>query len=91
MSTGFPLLDYAAARRSDPQESHDAAARVPVAERERQVMEALRAGPATMHEVAERLGMPLTSISPRFAPLFRKGLVRKCGRRDGRTVWEVVA
>jgi len=47
-------------------------------------------GDATSHELAERLGLSLVTVSPRLAPLRRKGLVVEAGRRDGRTVWRRV-
>lgn len=94
MSTG-PLFDFAAreyvakARRTDPQESHDAAARVNVGARERQVLEALMQGDATSYEVAARLGVTVERISPRFRPLEAKGKILRVGRKGGRTLWRV--
>lgn len=76
------------ARTSDPVTSHDAAARIDargladLVHRELQ-----RNGPATSHEVADRLGLSLVTASPRMKPLETAGRVVRDGRRDRRTVW----
>ncbi len=65
-------------RRSDPDTSY-AAAQSLTSWIETRVLEALAtAGPngLTSHETATILDLPLVSVSPRFAPLRRKGLVR---------------
>jgi DNA-binding MarR family transcriptional regulator len=72
------LLDGAYARRSDPHTAHEAAQRVNVTDLESVVLEALRAlGPSTSHEVAAHTGLDLVTVSPRFKPLEKKGLVRR--------------
>lgn len=83
-------LDFSArARRNDPQTSKDAAGRVDGVQLARRVLDALRAGGAgSSHEIADRLGMPRDSISPRMKPLEIAGAVRRAGRRDGKTIWE---
>lgn len=91
---GQAELDYAGARASDPETSHAAAARardfagalgVKVYE------ELAKHGPGTTHELAERMGLSLVTVSPRMRPLELQGRVRRAGRRLGRTVWEAVA
>jgi hypothetical protein len=45
----------------------------------------------TMHETADETGVPYWSISPRFKPLRKKGLIFDSGeRRKGRTRNEIV-
>ena len=79
------------ARSSDPETSHDAAARVDVARAEGRVLDCLRVlGKANNNEIAEYLGCRVNASSPRIAPLCRKGLVRNSGeRRDRQIVWEL--
>lgn len=82
--------DYAPrARRSDPDTSRAAAAKVSGETLAARVLAELAKGSATTHELAERLGLSLVTVSPRLAPLRRKGLVVAVGRRDGRMVWRV--
>lgn len=78
------------ARRTDPDTSRSAAARIDGSGLAERVLGALADGDATTHELAERLGLSLVTVSPRLAPLRRKGLVVEAGRRDGRTVWRRV-
>ncbi len=83
----------ALARSSDPDTSKDAAARVNVSKRERQVLDALKSlgDKATTREIADRSGVELLTVSPRLKPLEAKGLVRRTeARRDGAIVWAVV-
>jgi predicted transcriptional regulator len=92
------LLDwYPPARRTDPKTSKDAAQKVNTTMLEAAVFGALKAhGPQTINEVADVLSLSLVTVSPRFAPLRDKGLIRDTGvRRLGesgrsRTVWEIV-
>ena len=83
--------ETALARSSDPETSHDAAARVDVARAEGRVLDCLRVlGKANNNEIAEYLGCRVNASSPRIAPLCRKGLVRNSGeRRDRQIVWEL--
>lgn len=91
MSTGLPLLDYAKARRRDPQTSHDAAAKVDVTQGESLVIEALtRFGPMNTREIASKIGRPRENISSRLRPLERKGVVKDSGERCGNSiVWSL--
>lgn len=74
----------ALARGSDPQTSHDAAALVDVTDLEGRVLDWLgRAGDfgGTSEEIANGLGVPRVSISPRLRPLLNKGRVLDSGLR----------
>lgn len=87
------------ARNSDPQTSHDAASIVRATQLEEVVYGALKEhGPMTSIEVADRLRISPWSISPRFAPLERKGYIERTGERrknphtgrgKGLDVWQV--
>ena len=84
-------LSLALARRTDPETSHAAAALVDASTLSGRVLAELRQnGPATIHSMAERLGISLVTASPRFAPLRRAGLIRAAWREGNRTVWEAV-
>lgn len=85
-------LDLALARRTDPETSHDAAARVDAATLAGRVLASLIAdGPATSHELAARLHVSLVAVSPRMRPLVRSRLVEETDlRRIGRIVWRAV-
>ena len=78
MSEQLSLLDGAYARHTDPHTSHEAARSIQVTDLESVVLGALRAlGPSTSHEVAEYTGLDLVTVSPRFKPLEKKGLVKR--------------
>lgn len=82
------------ARRDDPDTSQQAAATVDANERERQALDGLRqcGGRATVKEIANAAGVHEWSISPRMAPLERKGMVRRTKERRGRSiVWEMAS
>lgn len=84
------------ARRTDPGTSKYAAARVDVSAKEKVVLDSLKAyGPGNGHEVAARTGMRLNTVTPRFKPLLKKGLIRNALTQDGghlkrerQLVWE---
>lgn len=87
----LPVLAGGLARSSDPETSHEAAAKVPAATIAELVHADLKAnGDATMHQVADRLGIGLVTVSPRFAPLQRAGRVEAKGKEGGRTVWHAI-
>lgn len=44
-------------------------------------LEALRSGPATADEIAERLGLSVLSARPRFSELLREGKIEDTGER----------
>lgn len=81
-----PLADPALARNTDPQTSHDAAHRVDTNRLEGMVMRALEHGAKNSKEIAEFLGVDKWSISPRMAPLVKKGLVMDSGIRRGKSI-----
>jgi DNA-binding MarR family transcriptional regulator len=85
-------MTRAHARRTDPAESHQAAVRVEnrVTDLELRVLAALvLRGPATTAELAEYMELSLVTVSPRMAPLERRGMVSRVGRRDRRALWNV--
>lgn len=72
----------ALARRADPETSKQAAAKVNTAKLESKVLYTLNAyGPQTAHEIAERTGIALVSISPRLRPLANKGKISETFER----------
>ena len=93
------MTGSAFARSSDPATSHEAAAGVNANSLEMTVVEALKElGPSTSFEAATHLDIHPWSISPRFRPLARKGLIRdtkttratKPGSNRKSIVWEAV-
>lgn len=79
------------ARVSDPETSREAAASVDTGRFEQAVVNALRSHPdSSIQDVVEITGERYRSISPRFAPLRRKGLIYVSGKKraaqTGRTV-----
>lgn len=87
-------LDYsvpARSRRTDPQTSRDAAARVNAPNLADRVLIELRVnGPGTSREIAERMKLSLVTVSPRLKPLEDAGEVQRTGRRNGMTVWAAI-
>ena len=88
-------MNNAYARTTDPRTSHAAAAALSVSPVEARLLASLReVGPATSFELADRTGMPITTVSPRLKPLVKQGLARDSGelrRGEGgrsRIVWE---
>jgi hypothetical protein len=84
----------ALARRTDPDTSHIAAARVDATWRELAIWEALEKHfplGATSLELAAKLGWRRDSVSPRIAPMRSKGLLYDTGeRRNGQCVWNLM-
>lgn len=84
---------FGVARRTDPETSKIAAAKVNANKLSQLVIEALTHGPKTSEEAAAWLGRELGSITPRFKPLEAAGLIeRSTLRREGksgtkRVVW----
>jgi DNA-binding Lrp family transcriptional regulator len=81
------------ARNTDPDTSHEAA-KLNTSTLESRVLEAINAnGPMTTEEIAQATGIDLQSITPRIAPLRRRGYIFDSGlRRNGasgrsRIVW----
>jgi len=71
-------------RRQDPDTSHEAAKKVKTADLERLVYEVIRMFPngCTSDQVMKCLpNHGVQTISPRYAPLMRKGLIEDTGER----------
>lgn len=71
-------------RKTDPETSKEAAESVPVARLEKIVYEAIKASHdgLTADEIERALpGVKLNSISPRIAPLIKKGYIYDSGER----------
>jgi len=95
---------HAYARRTDPETSHEAAAKVNIPKSRQVTLDALtNHGPMTNEQVGLITGVDLTSISPTFRPLARMGLIREQRHPDGtlkkqkglrsnnmRIIWEIV-
>jgi hypothetical protein len=101
---GFPELPAfvaGLARTSDPVTSKEAAATVSGGKLCDQILVALEANASvaadmavpdagyTGKELAQLTGIPLNSVTPRFAQLRRKGLIHAIGKRDKQLVWRV--
>jgi DNA-binding MarR family transcriptional regulator len=71
---------FAAARKTDPETSHAAANRAPVAGHCAKVLKALASGPAGQTEIARRAGMTVAAVSKRLPDLRRAGLIERTGR-----------
>jgi predicted transcriptional regulator len=85
------------ARKADPPTAKAAARSVDATDLEQAVLAALLTnGPMTTHEVARYLNRELVTVSPRMAPLVRKGLVQDSTlRREGPSgrksiVWRII-
>lgn len=79
---GEPEKNPGAARHSDPKTSKDAAKSVEATELEAVVLKAIVAcgkRGTTTEELRNQLDIPLVSVSPRIAPLTRKGLIKDSG------------
>lgn len=88
----FALNFSALARRKDRDTAKEAAARTDGPSLAARVLEELRAhGPGTSHELAERLGLSLVTVSPRMAPLERAGHIEAAGTVNRRTLWKAKA
>lgn len=81
------LFGEAYARATDPDTSHAAAESMkPEANRlEQMVVDAL-AFPGTCSQIASRLGMAWNTVSPRLAPLRRKGIIKPLTDAKGNIV-----
>lgn len=83
----FVMPTLALARRTDPETSHQAAARVNVTKREQVVLDALdEYGPMTSEELAAATGTEIPAITPRFRPLANKGLIVEARNQDGEII-----
>jgi len=71
---------FAAARRTDPATSHEAAKTAPVSEHQRLIMDALGQGPAGASGIAARCGLLPHQIGKRIAELAKAGRIVETGR-----------
>jgi len=79
-SPPLPLWELMS-RATDPETSHDAARRAPVADHHQRILEALKGGPAGQSGLAERTGLTIAQVSKRLGELRTAGLIE----RDGET------
>ena len=99
MQRDFHFSEHGEARRTDPETSHTAALALNANPLERKVLESLIAdGSQTIKELCRRGNFDIESLSPRFAPLRKKGAIRDTGTKrlnPGSTregiVWEITA
>ena len=71
---------FAAARRTDPGTSHEAAKTAPVAEHQRLIMDALCQGPAGASGIAARCGLLPHQVNKRINELAKAGRIVETGR-----------
>ena len=71
---------FAAARRSDPATSHEAAKTAPVSEHQRLILDALGQGPAGASGIGARCGLSGHQVSKRLTELARTGRIVETGR-----------
>jgi predicted Rossmann fold nucleotide-binding protein DprA/Smf involved in DNA uptake len=71
---------FAAARRSDPGTSHEAAKTAPVSEHQRLIIDALGQGPAGASGIAARCGLLPHQVNKRLTELARTGRIVETGR-----------
>ena len=76
-------MEHGLARNSDPETSHEAARSVAISYLEGKVLGALNEADDghTTEELSDLLGLPRVTVSPRMAPLVRKGLVYASAKR----------
>jgi len=79
------------ARATDPETSREAAASVDTGRFEQAVVDALHSNPdSSIQDVVEITGERYRSISPRFAPLRRKGLIYVSGKKRAAQTGRIV-
>jgi len=71
---------FAAARRTDPGTSHEAAKTAPVAEHQRLILDALGQGPAGASGIAARCGLLPHQVNRRIHELAKGGRIVETGR-----------
>ena len=71
---------FAAARRTDPGTSHEAAKTAPVAEHQRLILDALTQGPAGASGIAARCGLLPHQVNRRIHELAKAGRIVETGR-----------
>ncbi len=78
------LYTRTTARNTDPSTSHDAASAIALRAPgiEQDIINYIAAhGPSTIQEIADGSGINLVTVSPRVAPLRRRGQVHSIGKR----------
>lgn len=78
-------------RRGDPATSQEAASKVRAfaANHYNLIAAALRDGPGTYVEIAERAGLERHAAARRLPEMAHLGVTKTAERRDGRTVWAI--
>lgn len=76
-------MTYGLARHNDPDTSHEAAKSVSVNRIEKAVLEAFWRSDNGLiaEEIAQILKLPLNTVTPRIAPLVRKGFLVPAGKK----------
>ena len=72
-------------RSTDPDTAQEAAVSVDATRLEKVVLEAFKTAPngLTADELSKRVNLPLNTLTPRIAPLVRKGYLMPTGKRKG--------
>lgn len=88
------MNQFAYARSTDPASAHIAATSINSSSASRLCSIVLKCledfGPLTTHEIANKTGLTVVTVSPRIKPLREAGLVVDTGeRRQKRSVWGV--
>jgi len=90
--------EEAFARRTDPDTSWESAKRLPASRLEKKILRTFHQAPngRTIKEATKLCGCPEISVSPRFKPMMRNGLIydsdeRRMNRETGRNaiVWKL--
>lgn len=84
-------LEPVRARRRDPDTSKVAAGRVRefAANHYNKIADALRQGPGTYTEIAERCGLECHAVARRLPEMAHLGVVPTNEKRDGKRVWRI--
>ncbi len=56
-----------------------------ISKKQKEVLRSLEAGPKTNEEIAQWLGWPINTVTPRTGELVKKGLVIEHSRKIGKT------
>lgn len=85
------LLEPVRARRRDPETSQEAASNVRqfAANHFNKIAAALRDGPGTYTEIAERCGLERHAVARRLNEMEHLGVYRTDGKREGRAIWAI--
>lgn len=85
------LFEPVRARRRDPETSQEAAgkAREFAPNHFNRIAAALRDGPGTYVEIADRCGLERHAVARRLNEMAHLGVTKTNERREGRTVWQI--